>query len=732
VEAAVLGNLCEIPLEVIDERIPGAPVIGQSIGVVSLDIARYLRIEEQRPIRNQKPDAQLDRVDRGQQVQVGQEVENGSGITAISQRREGHPRSSHMDACLSHDNCGLGHVGDGVALVEDLQDVVVGRLESGHDEHHIPPRYLGPKVTMVEDVLNLHREVERQTGKSHACFPQDVHGVSRGVEEVGIAERDVTGPQSDQGFDVGQDTVQPGDPVAPVVDSRNRTMPAAVAASMAGLDVACQPGLTLDFQAGVVLEPRKQVPGGWREGLAADINPDRPDLDLPGIAQAPHPGRQLVFVLAHYQAVGQSSHRSIGSNRCIETVEGDGEIGSAESQASGGLHGQAHGGVHGNRERHRPGGLKPRFVPLLYREVQTRHIVALCDQPCRGRGEVQRLVPEFVGGDEENTHWNRCYGVGEVTRSGSAEPTQTPGSITVFGVSGSFQVFPSGTLYVHDYGGDGAPPIVAIHGLGGAHLNWMPPAPGLIRSGHLIAPDLPGFGYTPPRGSYSISSHAQAIVELLEGLRRPAVLMGNSLGALVAIHIAAEFPDLVEGMVLVAPAAPPRWDDDRIDRVVAKRLLVQGIPAIGPAAISRYWKATTPASQMRDTLAVVCAHPDRIPQSLVEPSLRLAAARRRQPWALDALVKSGRSAGAMIARRSRMARTVSRVSAPTLVIQGTRDRVIPASAIEWLARVRPDWDHVAMDDCGHCPQIEAPSEFVSIYDAWAATTRTKAVPTVAS
>ncbi len=44
--------------------------------------------------------------------------------------------------------------------------------------------------------------------------------------------------------------------------------------------------------------------------------------------------------------------------------------------------------------------------------------------------------------------------------------------------------------------------------------------------------------------------------------------------------------------------------------------------------------------------------------------------------------------------------------------------MVPASAIEWLARVRPDWDLAVMDDSGHCPQIEAPDEFVAIYDAW--------------
>jgi glycerol-3-phosphate dehydrogenase len=298
-------------------------------------------------------------------------------------------------------------------------------------------------------------------------------------------------------------------------------------------------------------------------------------------------------------------------------------------------------------------------------------------------------------------------------------------------VSGSFQEFPSGTLYVHDYGGEG-PPIVAIHGLGGAHLNWMPVAPGLTRRGRLLAPDLPGFGYTPPRRSYSVSSHARAVIELLETLRQRAVLMGNSLGGLVAVQLAAIRPDLVDRLVLVAPAAPPRWDDERIDRVVAKRLLLQGIPAIGPAAISRYWKATTPARQMQDTLAVVCAHPERVTADLVEPSLRLASARRRQPWALDALVRSGRSAGAMITRRGQMARTVTRIKAPTLVVQGAHDRVIPASAVEWLIRVRPDWDLTVMEECGHCPQIEAPAEFVSIYDEWDSRVRARELPPVAS
>jgi pimeloyl-ACP methyl ester carboxylesterase len=284
-------------------------------------------------------------------------------------------------------------------------------------------------------------------------------------------------------------------------------------------------------------------------------------------------------------------------------------------------------------------------------------------------------------------------------------------------MTGRFESFPTGTLYVHDFGGTGAP-IVAVHGLGGAHLNWLPVADRLRRTGHLLAPDLPGFGYSPPRPSYTVRSHARAITEIIERLDRPATLIGNSLGGLVAIRAAHDRPDLVQRMVLVAPAGPPRLDDHRLDPLVARRLVMQGLPIAGPMLINRYWKATSPAAQLRDTLAVVCAHPERIPTEVIARSLELAAARRRQPWAVPALVRSGRSAGAMLAARQRLRAILQRITAPTLIVQGAQDRIIPGSGVEWIASVRPDWKLEVMDDCGHCPQLEAPARFADIFDRW--------------
>ncbi len=284
-------------------------------------------------------------------------------------------------------------------------------------------------------------------------------------------------------------------------------------------------------------------------------------------------------------------------------------------------------------------------------------------------------------------------------------------------MEGYFRRLPHGQIYVHDYGGEGRP-VVAVHGLGGAHLNWLPVAEGLSRHGHVLALDLPGFGYSPPQRSHRLAVHAEVVGELIEDEGKAALLVGNSLGGLVSIMVAAHHPQLVDKLVLVAPAMPPRLPDPTLDRLIARRLLLQGLPILGPEMIRRYWDSVSPARQIADTLAVVCHHPEGVPQELVAESLALASARRHQPWALPALVGSGRSTGRYLANRRGLRRLIEKVEAPTLIIKGGHDRVVAGSGIAWLAALRPDWALSEMADAGHCPQIEAPGEFLAIVDGW--------------
>src|SRR5256712_10274317 len=115
-----------------------------------------------------------------------------------------------------------------------------------------------------------------------------------------------------------------------------------------------------------------------------------------------------------------------------------------------------------------------------------------------------------------------------------------------------------GPVHYADFGGTG-PTLVLVHGLGGSHVNWMAVAPALARDARVLAVDLAGFGRT-PLGERSADVHAHRVLldRFLEAVAAgPAVLIGNSMGGLVAMMEAALAPERGAGGLPVAPAPPP-------------------------------------------------------------------------------------------------------------------------------------------------------------------------------
>src|SRR2546426_8710846 len=115
-----------------------------------------------------------------------------------------------------------------------------------------------------------------------------------------------------------------------------------------------------------------------------------------------------------------------------------------------------------------------------------------------------------------------------------------------------------GPVHYADYGGTG-PTLVLVHGLGGSHVNRMAVAPALARGARVLAVDLAGFGRT-PLGERSADVHAHRVLldRFLEAVAAgPAVLIGNSMGGLVAVVEAALAPERGAGLVPGRPCPPP-------------------------------------------------------------------------------------------------------------------------------------------------------------------------------
>ncbi|MBX3588902.1 MAG: alpha/beta hydrolase [Ramlibacter sp.] len=100
--------------------------------------------------------------------------------------------------------------------------------------------------------------------------------------------------------------------------------------------------------------------------------------------------------------------------------------------------------------------------------------------------------------------------------------------------------------------------VIFVHGTPGSAQGWtdylLDPLPGV----EVVALDRPGFGHSGPDGAVtSLAAQAAAVAALLPGEGRPAVLVGHSLGGPIAAWVAAQHPQRVQGLVLLAASLDP-------------------------------------------------------------------------------------------------------------------------------------------------------------------------------
>jgi pimeloyl-ACP methyl ester carboxylesterase len=270
--------------------------------------------------------------------------------------------------------------------------------------------------------------------------------------------------------------------------------------------------------------------------------------------------------------------------------------------------------------------------------------------------------------------------------------------------------------------GDGATRVLLVHGLGGHTLSWEPSATALAeRLGATVtAVDLPGFGLTrvPPGRRATLGTHGRVLRALLEQSGR-AIVAGNSMGGALGVGLAARHPDLVRALVLVDPALPrpaatlTQWS-------VMARLAPMMVPMVGTQFVAARGRLLGPERLVDDTLGWTLCDPSRLDPELRARFVELARTRRRFPEAPAAYAESARSLFWYLTRSMRA--DEARVTCPTLIVHGDRDRLVPAAAARALAARRPDFALELIDDCGHAPQLEVPEQFIAAVVPWLAAT----------
>jgi pimeloyl-ACP methyl ester carboxylesterase len=275
-----------------------------------------------------------------------------------------------------------------------------------------------------------------------------------------------------------------------------------------------------------------------------------------------------------------------------------------------------------------------------------------------------------------------------------------------------------GPLHVADFGGSG-PPIVLVHGLGGSHVNWMAVGSALAARGRVFAPDLIGFGRTPLAGRPpTIEANVAMLARWLEReVGEPAVLVGNSMGGLVSALLAADHPARVSRLALVAPAMPIPAGA-ALDPQVATVFALYLIPGAGEFFLRRRMALRGPEGVMRDTLRLCGLDPARLPDDIRGEFVKLAHERAGYSWSDRAFLGAARSLIRTNLRRARVYGALKRIKAPTMIVQGTADRLVSLATSRAAAQVRPDFRLTVLEGVGHVPQLEVPERWLSVITGW--------------
>lgn len=250
-------------------------------------------------------------------------------------------------------------------------------------------------------------------------------------------------------------------------------------------------------------------------------------------------------------------------------------------------------------------------------------------------------------------------------------------------------------------GGEGEP-LLLVHGLGGSGENWVEVLPELLRSRRVLVVDLPGHaGSAPLPAGATIDDFAAAVAGVLEAEGvESAVVAGHSLGGLVALRLAHVRPELVRGLLLVAPAGIAT-SSRLIETLVVAAATIR--PGRAVARFRHRW-----AGRVWYRRAVFRPWFVSDPVSLSERATHgLLADQPRHT--------NTRAAGrAMVAAEPR--HDLGGVTCPVVVLWGARDAQLPLDdAFEYARRLRARLRLVA--DCGHLVIVERPRAVLDALDA---------------
>lgn len=295
------------------------------------------------------------------------------------------------------------------------------------------------------------------------------------------------------------------------------------------------------------------------------------------------------------------------------------------------------------------------------------------------------LVVVLIVGGYVSYHWAEDIPLSELKARWAPEPSRF---IELGGMS----------VHVRDQGSKDAPVLLLLHGTSASLHTWQAWASALQDEYRVISLDLPGFGLTGPfpDDDYRLARYSQFLAQFLDQLGvTQASLVGNSFGGQLAWQFTVDHPERVQALVLIDASGYPRQSTS-----IPLAFRLAAIPALKPVMAK-----LLPRSLIASSVRSVYGEPERVTDELIERYYQLA-------------LREGNRA----ALRKRFAQfsegvqpaLIKQIKAPTLIVWGRRDGLIPLDNAQRFKDDIADSQLVVFDTLGHVPQEEDPTATLAV------------------
>lgn len=247
--------------------------------------------------------------------------------------------------------------------------------------------------------------------------------------------------------------------------------------------------------------------------------------------------------------------------------------------------------------------------------------------------------------------------------------------------------------------GEKGPAVVLIHGLGGYIENWIYNIGPLAEAHRVYAMDLPGFGQSDKKPLIlDLMILVRFIKDFMDVLDiDKASLVGNSLGGGLALAFAAEYPYMVDKLIVA--------DSAGMGKEVIRDFGLCSLPVLGEILIRPDRKTSYKLWEK------IVYDASKVTPEMKDLSYKYAS----DPGAKKAMLSALRAGINIFGQKEKLVRRLlsglSAVKTPTLIVWGRRDGIIPVSHAQVAVEKIPGARLELFDECGHMPMLEQPEKF---------------------